>query len=134
MFDKPEETEATVKKVWDDADNQDGKRPASLEVTLSNGTKVTLNEGNSWTATIDKLPKYANGKEISDSLYDYSLIRNYKNSGRTLLKVSIKESNSREYSSVSHFIKYIHFSFNVIGSSVWSSSLSIIISDFGIDD
>ena len=43
------------------------------------------------------LSLYANGKEISDSLYDYSLIRNYKNSGRTLLKVSIKESTDTYY-------------------------------------
>ena len=42
----PEETEATVKKVWNDSNNQDGKRPESLTVTLSNGTEVTLNEGN----------------------------------------------------------------------------------------
>jgi pilin isopeptide linkage protein len=60
----PEETSATVKKVWDDANNQDGKRPTELKVTLSNGTEVTLNEGNGWTATVDKLPKYADGKEI----------------------------------------------------------------------
>ena len=60
----PEETEATVKKVWNDADNQDGKRPSELKVTLSNGAVVTLNEENGWTATIDKLPKYADGKEI----------------------------------------------------------------------
>ena len=38
-----EETEATVKKVWNDANNQDGKRPETLKVTLSNGTEVTLN-------------------------------------------------------------------------------------------
>ena len=61
---EPEETEATVKKVWDDANNQDGKRPTSLEVTLSNGTKVTLNEGNQWTAKVENLPKYADGAEI----------------------------------------------------------------------
>ena len=60
----PEKTEATVKKVWDDADNQDGKRPTELKVILSNGTEVTLNEGNGWTATITDLPKYANGQLI----------------------------------------------------------------------
>ncbi len=65
---EPEETEVTVKKVWNDADNQDGKRPENLTVTLNNGTKdvvtVTLNEENKWTETITKLPKYADGKEI----------------------------------------------------------------------
>ena len=60
----PEKTSATVQKVWDDNNNQDGKRPTELKVTLSNGTEVTLNEGNSWTATVTDLPKYANGQEI----------------------------------------------------------------------
>ncbi|MBQ3508417.1 MAG: Cna B-type domain-containing protein [Peptococcaceae bacterium] len=60
----PEETEATVKKVWDDADNQDGKRPDSLTVTLSNGTEVTLSEANDWSATVDDLPVYEAGQKI----------------------------------------------------------------------
>ena len=60
----PEKTSATIKKVWNDANNQDGKRPESLTVTLSDGTEVTLNEGNNWTATVTDLPKYADGEEI----------------------------------------------------------------------
>ena len=58
-------TEATVKKVWDDSDDQDGKRPTELKVTLNNGTEVFLNEFNNWTATVGNLPKYDNnGDEI----------------------------------------------------------------------
>ena len=60
-----EETEATVRKIWDDFDNKDGIRPESLDVTLSDGTEVTLDEDNEWTATVTGLPKYdADGKEI----------------------------------------------------------------------
>ncbi|MBQ3155485.1 MAG: Cna B-type domain-containing protein, partial [Clostridia bacterium] len=59
-----EKTEATVKKVWKDAENQDGKRPESLTVVLSNGTEVVLNAENQWTATVEDLPKYADGEEI----------------------------------------------------------------------
>ncbi len=59
---KQDVTQLSVKKVWDDSDDQDGKRPESLTVTLSNGSKnagsVTLNEANSWTATISNLPVY----------------------------------------------------------------------------
>ena len=56
---------ATVRKVWNDKGNQDGKRPESITVTLNNGSVVTLNEENKWSATVDKLPKYgADGKEI----------------------------------------------------------------------
>ena len=60
----PETVDVKVIKVWDDANDQDGKRPESLKVTLSNGTEVELNEGNSWTATVKDLPKYKDGKEI----------------------------------------------------------------------
>ncbi|MBQ9036146.1 MAG: Cna B-type domain-containing protein [Erysipelotrichaceae bacterium] len=64
----PEETERTVVKVWSDNGNQDGVRPTSLTVKLlADGAEydsVTLNEGNSWTATVDELPVYKNGTEI----------------------------------------------------------------------
>ena len=58
-------TVATVTKVWDDDNNRDGIRPESIVMTLSDGTKVTLNEANNWTATVEGLPKYKNGQEIA---------------------------------------------------------------------
>ena len=60
----PETTVAEVKKVWDDNNDADGKRPSELKVTLSSGDEVTLNEGNSWTAKVEGLPKYKDGQEI----------------------------------------------------------------------
>ena len=57
-------TSATIVKNWEDAENQDGIRPESISVTLSNGTAVTLNAENNWRATVENLPKYENGKEI----------------------------------------------------------------------
>ena len=58
----PEETEVTVTKVWDDADDQDGLRPASISVQLyANGTAsgmaVTLSENNNWSYTWTELAK-----------------------------------------------------------------------------
>lgn len=46
---------ATVVKVWDDADNQDGKRPQDLTVTLMKNETVvvqtvTLDAVHNWTA------------------------------------------------------------------------------------
>ena len=61
----PETTETTVKKVWEDANNQDGKRPDKIVVSLSNGTSYQLDESIGWTKTISGLPKYADGKEIT---------------------------------------------------------------------
>ena len=81
LYNTPELTEATVKKVWNDANNQDGKRPESLEVTLSNGTKVTLNEENGWTATVENLPKYKDGKVIEYTWTESKLPEGYELTG-----------------------------------------------------
>ncbi|MBE6127734.1 MAG: Cna B-type domain-containing protein [Erysipelotrichaceae bacterium] len=59
-----ETTEATIRKVWDDNNNSSGKRPASLSVTLSDGTEVELSEANHWQATVSDLPVEKDGKEI----------------------------------------------------------------------
>ena len=66
--DNPEEdvpkTSATVVKVWDDNDNEEGMRPSSLRVTLSNGQSFSLNEGNDWSVTVEDLPAEADGRPI----------------------------------------------------------------------
>ncbi len=61
----PETTSFVVIKVWDDHDNQDGLRPASIRVQLKNGDKnvgdpVELNEANGWRHLFTGLPKYEN--------------------------------------------------------------------------
>ena len=65
----PEKTEVSVRKVWDDADNQDGRRPKNITVNLlANGTvvrNITLNgTGNEWNYRFTELLKYQNGSEI----------------------------------------------------------------------
>ena len=64
----PEEIEVSVTKVWDDAYNQDGRRPVSIDVQLlADGIvkeNVTLNEANSWKYKWENLPVYADGKAI----------------------------------------------------------------------
>ena len=56
---------ASVKKIWVDDDNRDGKRPVALNVTLwqkfADGTTKalttkTLNVGNGWAASVKDLP------------------------------------------------------------------------------
>lgn len=54
-----------VTKVWNDEDNQDGIRPDSINVTLSNGTTVTLNEENEWSATVENVPEYKDGEKVN---------------------------------------------------------------------
>lgn len=57
-----------VSKVWDDAENQDGIRPDSVTVTLtdSNNSKYTakLNKENNWTYTFEGLFCKADGATI----------------------------------------------------------------------
>jgi hypothetical protein len=67
---KTETTETSIKKVWDDSNNNDKVRPDSVTMQLLadgkavDGKTVTLNEDNSWSAKIDGLQKYNKGTEI----------------------------------------------------------------------
>jgi len=78
---KTEITSVEGKKVWDDADNQDGKRPESIKVRLlANGTEVATKDvtaADNWTYSFIDLPKFANGEEIvytvtEDAVADYT--------------------------------------------------------------
>ena len=67
----PELTNISGEKIWDDGNNQDGKRPESITVNLfANGEKIDSKavkadaEGN-WKYSFKNLPKYANGQLIS---------------------------------------------------------------------
>ena len=78
----PEMVNATVVKVWDDADNQDGKRPQDLTVTLMKNETVpmqtvTLNAANSWTAKVENLAKNENGTPIRYSWVEGTMPEGY---------------------------------------------------------
>ncbi|MBQ5966771.1 MAG: Cna B-type domain-containing protein, partial [Clostridiales bacterium] len=57
----------SVEKNWDDANNQDNKRPASVTVDLTQDgiviDTVTLSEANNWKYTASNLPKYNGNAE-----------------------------------------------------------------------
>ena len=68
----PEKIDIPVTKIWDDADNQDGIRPDSIEVTLyaddvSTGKTAVITMDNNWmdTESFTNLDKYADGQEIN---------------------------------------------------------------------
>ena len=77
----PETVDVTVRKVWDDGNDQDGKRPTELNVTLNTGDTVTLNAGNNWTAKVTGLPKYQSGTEITYTWTEEELPEGYVLSG-----------------------------------------------------
>ena len=66
----PETVDVKATKNWDDANNQDGKRPTKITINLlADGQKVASKEvqaatDGTWTATFEKLAKYKAGKEI----------------------------------------------------------------------
>lgn len=63
----PAVKDLTVSAKWDDAENQDGVRPASVDAVLYVGDTatdktVTLTAEENWTATIKDMPVYTAGK------------------------------------------------------------------------
>ena len=68
----PETVDINGSKTWDDDDNADGNRPASITINLlANGVKKdtkTVTEKEGWKWSFTDLPKYANGEEITYSI------------------------------------------------------------------
>jgi pilin isopeptide linkage protein len=66
----PETISISGSKTWDDANDQDGKRPDSITIRLyADGQELedkalTVTEDDGWAWTFEGLPKYENGTEI----------------------------------------------------------------------
>ena len=90
----PKEIDYKVTKVWNDANNQDGKRPESVTVQLYKkvgdadpvaveGKKLTLTakektDANTWVASFTNLPQYEAGKEITYSIDEVDVPAGYE--------------------------------------------------------
>ncbi len=87
----PATTEIEGFKAWDDADNQDGKRPTSITVRLIGmvgdnevvNIPQTIDADSNWSFKFTGVKVYANGEEISYSIkedevegYDFSEVEN----------------------------------------------------------
>ena len=70
----PATTEVKGHKTWDDANNQDGKRPESVTVQLYADGQVVASQvvtaANNWTYSFSNLPQFAKGKAISYSVQE----------------------------------------------------------------
>ena len=79
----PEVTQIPVEKIWEDSENQDGKRPSSISVNLlANGTVVKgksleLNVSNNWKGTFSNIPVYSNGTKITYTVAEVNLPEEY---------------------------------------------------------
>ena len=87
---EPEKTSVEGTKTWDDANNQDGKRPTTITVKLYKkvGDKekeevttkeVKADDQGNWKYKFDNLPKYEGGKEITYSI-DEEAVPGYEKS------------------------------------------------------
>ncbi len=74
----PETIDVSGSKTWDDAGNQDGKRPQSITINLlANGEKVESKEvkaKDGWKWTFEDLPKYSNGTEIAYTISEEAVV------------------------------------------------------------
>ena len=77
----PEKTTITGSKTWDDADNQDGKRPDSITVRLlADGRVVShkkITEKDNWSWNFEDLPVYEKGEKITYTIKEDS-VENYE--------------------------------------------------------
>ena len=79
----PGQTGVTVTKHWDDANNQDGKRLASIEVQLTAdgevyGDSVELSSENDWTYTWEGLDEKVAGETIVYSVVEITEVPEYE--------------------------------------------------------
>ncbi len=77
VINKQKTVDVVIRKVWDDNDNEDGKRPETVEVELNNGMKVTLSDENDWTGVIEGLPEYVDGEVFTYEWKEVNLPENY---------------------------------------------------------
>ncbi|MGV4325060.1 Cna B-type domain-containing protein [Trueperella pyogenes] len=80
----PETVSVEGVKTWDDANNQDGLRPASIQVQLlANGkphgkpVEVKADEKGEWKYSFVDLPKFAEGKQIVYSVAEVKVPEGY---------------------------------------------------------
>ncbi len=80
----PVKTNITVTKVWDDASDQDGKRPDSVTFTITGSdgktyTATLTGDGDEWTAEVE-VEKYMNGGEEVTFTVDEEEVEGYEKS------------------------------------------------------
>ena len=71
-----------MRKVWDDSDNQDGKRPASITVKLladgkDTGKTLELSEATGWAGSFTELDAQKGGKVIDYKVVEATSITGY---------------------------------------------------------
>ena len=111
----PTTIDVTVKKVWDDADNQDGLRPTSITVRLladgvDTGKTLTLDKNGSWQGSFTGLnEKNAAGQTITYTVKEDPTIASYLPTitGNATSGYTITNSHTPEVTSISVTKKWV---------------------------
>ena len=111
----PTTIDVTVKKVWDDADNQDGLRPTSITVRLladgvDTGKTLTLDKNGSWQGSFTGLnEKNAAGQTITYTVKEDPTIASYipTITGNATSGYTITNSHTPEVTSISVTKKWV---------------------------
>ena len=104
----------TVKKIWDGEDI-----PSSLEVTLyenevASSHIVTLSQGNGWTATINNLPKYKDGKPIH-----YTWVEGHVPEGFFITGYNVVETENSTTTTITNTYRKYEFTTYYEGTKEW---------------
>lgn len=111
----PETVKVSGKKVWDDANNQDGKRPASIKVKILDGDKVVdeleVTAATDWKFESKDLPKNKKGKKINYTVLEEVTVEGYSSSQEQATDGSFTLTNSYKPTQIA-----------VKGTAVWSDA------------
>lgn len=111
----PETVKVSGKKVWDDANNQDGKRPASIKVKILDGDKVVdeleVTAATDWKFESKDLPKNKKGKKINYTVLEEVTVEGYSSSQEQGTDGSFTLTNSYKPTQIA-----------VKGTAVWSDA------------
>ncbi|MDX8045505.1 Cna B-type domain-containing protein [Gracilibacillus sp. S3-1-1] len=111
----PEQTSINVVKSWEDANNQDGKRPDSITVNLqadgeNTGQELVLNEANNWQGDFTELDVYADGETI-----EYSI----EEEGVESYETAITGTNDNGYVITNSYTPEV---IDLVGSKTWDDA------------
>ena len=111
----PETVKVSGQKVWDDANNQDGKRPASIKVKILDGDKVVdeleVTAATEWKFESKNLPKNKKGKKINYTVLEEVTVEGYSSSQEQATDGSYTLTNSYKPTQIA-----------VKGTAVWSDA------------
>ncbi len=113
----PETIVISGKKVWEDNNNQDGKRTATVKVQILKGKEIVdeieTSEEKGWAFESKPLPKYENGQEIKYEVKEITKIEGYTT-------INPKEPSADGKYTITN--KYTPKTIKVTGQKTWNDA------------